>query len=113
VRFEKGQVPPAEAFCSLTLYDTGFFFVRNAINRYDLGKRNRFVADAGGSVGICFQANLPGQEKVPIWLPALKGRGDAVGQTMTDPNGTGFNAAAIAASDDRFEPAARTVGNTT
>jgi len=28
IRFEKGQLPPAEAFWSLTMYDSNFFFVR-------------------------------------------------------------------------------------
>jgi len=29
MRLEKGQMPPAEAFWSLTMYDTDFFFVPN------------------------------------------------------------------------------------
>ena len=40
LRFEKDQMPPAEAFWSLTMYDTDFFFVPNPIDRYELGQRD-------------------------------------------------------------------------
>ena len=47
MRFEKGQLPPAEAFWSLTMYDPEFFFVPNPINRYDLSQRNKLIANPG------------------------------------------------------------------
>ena len=34
MRFEEGQLPPAGAFWSVTLYDKEMFFVPNAIDRY-------------------------------------------------------------------------------
>ena len=74
MRFEKGREPPAEAFWSLTMYDTDFFFVPNAIDRYDLGQRNRFVSNSDGSVDIYLQADLAGKEKESNWLPAPKGK---------------------------------------
>jgi len=74
MRFEKGQLPPAEAFWSLTMYDTEFFFVPNAINRYDLGGRNRLSANPDGSVDFYLQAASPGADKEANWLPAPKGK---------------------------------------
>lgn len=52
VRFEKGKLPPAEAFWSLTMYDGDFFFVPNALNRYDLAQRDKRVANSDGSIDM-------------------------------------------------------------
>jgi hypothetical protein len=74
MRVEKGQMPPVEAFWSLTLYDEDFFFVPNAIDRYELSQRNRFVTNPDGSVDFHIQAESPGKDKEPNWLPAPKGK---------------------------------------
>jgi len=34
-------------FWSLTMYDASYFFVPNAINRYTLSSRSKFVTNAG------------------------------------------------------------------
>jgi hypothetical protein len=73
MRFEKGATPPVDAFWSLTLYDNDFFFVPNPIGRYELSQRNTFVTNPDGSVDITIQADSPGKEKEPNWLPAPKG----------------------------------------
>ncbi len=39
LRFEKGELPPAKGFWSLTMYDEGMFFVANPINRYSMSMR--------------------------------------------------------------------------
>ncbi|MGB5834251.1 MAG: DUF1254 domain-containing protein [Thiohalocapsa sp.] len=74
MRFEKGQMPPAAAFWSLTLYDADFFFVPNQINRYDLAKRDPLIANPDGSVELYIQADSPGKDKEANWLPAPKGK---------------------------------------
>jgi hypothetical protein len=74
MRFEKGQMPPVEAFWSLTLYDTDFFFVPNPTNRYELSQRNKFITNPDGSVDMYLQAESPGKAKEPNWLPAPKGK---------------------------------------
>ena len=74
IRFAKGQLPPAEAFWSLTMYDTDFFFVPNAINRYDLAKRDHLITNPDGSVEIYIQAESPGKDKQANWLPAPNGK---------------------------------------
>ena len=74
VRFEKGQLPPAEAFWSLTMYDDDFFFVPNPINRYDLAQRDKLVTNPDGSVDMYLQAESPGKDKEANWLPAPKGK---------------------------------------
>ena len=74
MRLEKGQMPPAEAFWSLTMYDTDFFFVPNPIDRYDRSQRNRLVTNPDGSVDLYLQAESPGKDKEANWLPAPKGK---------------------------------------
>ena len=74
IRFEKGQLPPAEAFWSLTMYDTDFFFVPNPINRYDLAQRDHLITNPDGSVDLYIQAESPGKDKEANWLPAPKGK---------------------------------------
>ena len=74
VRFEKGKLPPAEAFWSLTMYDEDFFFAPNSIKRYDLAQRDKLVANADGSVDLYLQAESPGKDKEANWLPAPKGK---------------------------------------
>lgn len=74
IRFEKGKLPPADAFWSLTMYDEDFFFVPNAIQRYDLAQRDKLVANADGSIDMYLQAESPGQGKEANWLPAPKGK---------------------------------------
>jgi hypothetical protein len=74
LRFEKGRLPPAEAFWSLTMYDTEFFFVPNAIDRYEISQRNRLISNPDGSIDIHLQAASPGAEKEQNWLPAPKGK---------------------------------------
>ena len=74
VHFAKGQLPPASAFWSLTMYDQDFFFVPNPINRYDLAQRDKLVANPDGSVDLYLQAESPGKDREANWLPAPKGK---------------------------------------
>jgi len=72
--FDKGQMPPAQAFWSITMYDAGYFFVPNAINRYNVSSRNKFVSNADGSVDLYLQADSPGKAKEANWLPTPKAK---------------------------------------
>jgi len=74
MRFEKGQLPPVKAFWSVTLYDPEFFFVPNAINRYELSQRDKLIKNPDGSIDIYVQAESPGKAKEANWLPAPKGK---------------------------------------
>jgi hypothetical protein len=74
MRFEKGKLPPAEAFWSLTLYDPDFFFAPNAINRYELSQRDSLISNPDGTVDMYLQAESPGKDKEANWLPAPKGK---------------------------------------
>jgi hypothetical protein len=55
MRFAKGGMPPVEAFWSLS-------------------QRNTFFTNPDGSVDLYIQAESPGKDKEPNWLPAPKGK---------------------------------------
>ncbi len=74
IRFAaKDDLPPANGFWSLTMYDDGYFFVPNALNRYTLSERNQLKTNADGSIDLYLQKENPGPEKESNWLPAPDG----------------------------------------
>jgi len=56
------------------MYDAGFFFVANPLNRYTLSQRNTFHKNADGSVDLYLQHDNPGPAKEANWLPAPEGQ---------------------------------------
>ena len=72
LHFPAGQLPPNDAFWSLTMADAQDHFVDNPINRYSVGDRSNLVPTADGSVDIYLQNAAPaGYES--NWLPAPAG----------------------------------------
>jgi hypothetical protein len=72
LRFTKDQIPPVEAFWSLTLYDKDSYLVDNPIKRYALGDRSNLKVDRDGSLTLYIQSESPGADKARNWLPAPK-----------------------------------------
>ena len=70
-----GEVPPADAFWSLTMYDAvDFYLVANPINRYSIGDRTPGIQyNADGSLDIYLQLDSPGSDKESNWLPTPAG----------------------------------------
>ena len=76
VHFAAGELPPVNAFWSLTMYDLPqSLLVANPINRYLLNSPMlpQFVKDPDGGVTFYVQNESPGKDKEPNWLPAAKG----------------------------------------
>lgn len=73
LRFEKGKLPPVEAFWSVTAYDKDGYFIPNALKRQALGDRDKLKFEADGSLDLYIQADSPGAEKETNWLPVAKG----------------------------------------
>ena len=73
MHFEKGGLPPVNAFWSLTMYDKDLFFAPNSIDRYALSQRDTFVTNTDGSIDLYLQAESPGKDKEANWLPAPRG----------------------------------------
>jgi len=73
LRFEKSALPPANAFWSVTLYDSEGFQVPNALNRFNLSSWMPLKYNMDGSLDLYFQNESPGVDKEANWLPAPKG----------------------------------------
>lgn len=74
MHFNKGQLPPAKGFWSLTMYDGQYFFVNNPLNRYSISARQDLQSNPDGSVDLYVQNESPGANKESNWLPAPKGK---------------------------------------
>ena len=74
MHFDKGNLPPVNAFWSLSMYNaTTFMFVPNSINCYSVNEqKNKFMYNPDGSLDVYVQHEEPvGKES--NWLPAPKG----------------------------------------
>jgi len=72
VHFDKGELPPADAFWSITMYNAEYFFVANPLNRYTVSSRTKFKTNKDGSIDVYVQHASPGKDKEANWLPAPK-----------------------------------------
>ncbi len=74
MHFAKGNLPPVDAFWSLTVYNaTNYMLVANPIDRYAVGDRTPgLVYGADGSLDIYIQHDAPAG-KESNWLPAPDG----------------------------------------
>ena len=71
--FAAGELPPADAFWSITMYDEHGFQAANPINRFAIGDRDRLAYSSDGSLDIYIQHTSPGADKEANWLPAPAG----------------------------------------
>jgi hypothetical protein len=71
--FGKEDLPPAEAFWSVTLYDMDGFPVANALGRHARGDRDALRSNTDGSLDLWIAADAPGADRDANWLPAPKG----------------------------------------
>ena len=70
LHFDKDDLPPAEAFWSVTLYDMDGFAVPNPLNRANLSSWMPLTYNADGSLDLYVQAESPGKDKESNWLPS-------------------------------------------
>jgi len=73
--FPPGQLPPVDAFWSLTMYEATpqgqLFLTENPLHRYAIGNRNKGLKrNANGSLDIWIARNDPGDGRTDNWLPA-------------------------------------------
>ncbi len=72
LHFDKNQIPPVNAFWSLTAYNSKDFLIANPINRFAIGDRNKLNYNEDGSLDIYIQNTDPGGDKTANWLPSTK-----------------------------------------
>jgi len=76
IRFEKGQLPPANAFWSMTMYNLPeSLLVANKLNRYLINSPMlpNLKKDPDGGITLYIQKDSPGAAKESNWLPAPDG----------------------------------------
>jgi len=73
LHFRPGQLPPNDAFWSLTATDTVGYMVRNPIGRSSVDDHSGLVTNADGSVDILLQPHPPSSPP-QNWLPTPTGR---------------------------------------
>jgi hypothetical protein len=76
IRFAAGELPPVDAFWSLTLYDQDLFLYENQIHRYSIGDRTPGLRPGpDGSLTLYVQHDPPADPAArQNWLPAPAGR---------------------------------------
>jgi hypothetical protein len=95
LHFEPDELPPVDAFWSVTMYDADGFQSANALNRFAIGDRDDLRYNADGSLDLHLQHDHPGPEWEANWLPAPRG---PLGVTMR------LYAPAPQALDGRWNP---------
>ena len=73
IHFSKDEIPPVNAFWSITLYDAQGFQVANELDRFAVSNWMPFKYNDDGSLDLYFQNESPGKDKEANWLPAPKG----------------------------------------
>ena len=76
LHFAKGQLPPAKAFWSLTMYDgASKLLVDNPLKRYLVNSRmlDSLKTDPDGGVTLYLQHASPGKDRESNWLPTPDG----------------------------------------
>jgi hypothetical protein len=70
LHFDKDELPPGQAFWSVTLYDVDGFAVPNPLDRATLSSWMDFAYNDDGSLDLYMGPNSPGKDKEANWLPA-------------------------------------------
>src|SRR3546814_6226027 len=73
LHFDKDQIPPADAFWSLTMYVADQFFVANPLDRFAIGDRDKLAFNAEGSLDLYIMKENPVAAKQANWLPEPAG----------------------------------------
>jgi hypothetical protein len=76
LRFKPGQLPPANSFWSLTMYELpSSLLYANPINRYLINSAmlGTLKRDPDGGYTIYIQSEAPGKQRESNWLPCPKG----------------------------------------
>ena len=71
LHFSKAELPPVDAFWSVTMYDATGFQVANELNRFAIGDRDALKYNADGSLDIYIQHESPGKDNESNWLPSM------------------------------------------
>lgn len=69
IHFEPDQIPPNNAFWSITPYDADEFLIKNELNRFALSSKDGLQFNIDGSLDLYIQNKPPKVEFQSNWLP--------------------------------------------
>jgi len=81
LHFSQDELPPVDAFWSVTMYDEEGFQIANELNRFAIGDRDPLTYNTDGSLDLYIQHESPGEDRESNWLPS-PARGGPLGVTM-------------------------------
>jgi hypothetical protein len=70
LHLSKEELPPVNAFWSVTMYDEAGFQVANPLNRFAIGDRDDLKYNPDGSLDLYLQHEDPGPDNKSNWLPS-------------------------------------------
>jgi hypothetical protein len=73
LHFDRADLPPVDAFWSVTMYDAQGFQAANKLGRFAIGNRDPLVYNPDGSLDLYLQHDTPGPDQAANWLPAPRG----------------------------------------
>jgi hypothetical protein len=73
LHFARGELPPVNAFWSVTAYGADDFLIDHPTRRHALGDRDPLVFNADGSLDLYVQAQPPDGDRKNNWLPVRPG----------------------------------------
>jgi hypothetical protein len=73
LHFGADELPPVEAFWSITMYDAEGYQAANELDRFAIGDRDPLEYNPDGSLDIVIQHDNPGPDREANWLPAPTG----------------------------------------
>jgi hypothetical protein len=74
LHFARAGMPPVGGFWSITMYDTNFFFVPNALNKQTVSERDALKHNSDGSLDLYFSHVKPAKVPQANWLPGPAGK---------------------------------------
>ncbi|WP_430430800.1 DUF1254 domain-containing protein [Oceanicaulis sp.] len=84
IRFESDQIPPVDAFWSITVYDAQGYLIETPSGRYAVHSQSDLVRDPDGGLTLTFSAEPP-PSRQSNWLPVRAGEPFAITARLYSP----------------------------
>ena len=72
IRFEADQLPPAEFFWSITVYDADGQFMDNQWDKYGVRSADGLRYNDDGSLDLLIASSAPTESRVANWIPVTR-----------------------------------------
>lgn len=73
LHFKAGELPPADAFWSITAYGNQGFLIPNSLNRFGIRSKDPIVFNEDGSLDVTVGPSCPPEYSFNNWIPTVDG----------------------------------------